>query len=155
MCAPAALLAVSLIGTAVAGYAAYDAGQNAKEQGKINARLADEQSADTRKRGQIEEDRRRDVTRQQIAAQNSVLGANNVVSSTGTPLGLLAETAEYGELDALTLRNNAARESYGYKVEAFNSRSRGRQAAKQGTLNAGSTLLTGGAQAYGTYKKAG
>lgn len=153
MCNPAAIAVVSLIGTGVAAYSAYDAGQAQKAAAKENARLADEQAVDTRRRGAIEEDRRRELTRRQLGAQRAALGANNVVGSTGTPLGLLGETAEYGELDALTIRNNAAREAFGYRVDAANSRTRGRIASRQGSFGAASTLLGGGAQAYGDYRR--
>jgi hypothetical protein len=154
MCEPTTIaLVAGFAGSGVAAYSSYESGQAQKALANTNARLADEQAADSTRRGQIEEDRRRALTRQQLGAQRVALGANNVVSSTGTPLGLLAETAEYGELDALTIRNNAAREAFGYKVEAGNSRTRGRIASREGTLGAFSTILGGGAQAYGSYRK--
>lgn len=157
MCGPAAVPIALSVATAVGGgvvaYSQYQAGQAQKSLANTNARIADEQAQDARRRGQIEEDRRRDLTRQQLGAQRAALGANNVVSSTGTALGLLEETAEYGELDALTIRNNAARESFGYKVESANSRARGRIAGREGTLGGVATLIGGGAQAYGDYRK--
>jgi hypothetical protein len=153
MCEPTTIALVAAgIGTAVAGYSQYQSGQAQKDLAKTNARIAEESASDSRRRGQIEEDRRRALTRQQLGSQKAAFGANGVVSSTGTALGLLSETAEYGELDALTIRNNAAREAFGYRIEAVNSRTRGRIASQEGTLGAASTLLGGGAQVYGTYR---
>jgi hypothetical protein len=36
----------------------------------------------------------------------------------GTPLNLLSDTAQIGEEDAQTIRNNAAREAWGYRNQA-------------------------------------
>lgn len=152
MCSPALLLVGTLVGTGAAAYSQYETGQANKKLANQNAKIASEQAADSQRRGAIAEDEKRAEIRARLGAQRATLGANNVVSTTGTPLGLLAETAQYGELDALTVRNNAARESYGFKVEGFNSRARGRIAAKEGTLGAAATLLGGGSQAFGNYK---
>lgn len=154
ICEPTTIAyAAAALGTAAAGYSTYQSGQAQKAQARQNAKIADQQAVDTRRRGQIEEDRRRDLLRQQVGSQKAAFGANGVVSSTGTALGLLSETAEYGELDALTIRNNAAREAFGYQVESVNSRTRGRIAAQEGTLGATATLLGGGSQAYGDYRR--
>ena len=46
------------------------------------------------------------------------MAANGVDLSSGSPLDILGDTAMYGELDALTIRSNAEREAYGYRVQS-------------------------------------
>ena len=76
-----------------------------------------------------------------------------------TPLDTLVDTATMGELDALTIRRNAAREAYDYETQGVNYRSdatlsrMNASAAKTGGyLGAAGTILGGGAEAYKTYK---
>ncbi len=155
MCDPSggALTGLVIGLTALSAYNQYQVGQEQKSIARQNAKLADEQAVDTVRRGKTEEDRRRRLTRQQIGSQRAAFGANNVVSSTGTPLGLLADTAEFGELDALTIRNNAAREAFGFKIDSQNFRRRAKLAGREGTVGAATTLIGGGTQAFGDYRR--
>lgn len=156
MCEPTTIAyAAYFAAAAVSAYSTYESGQAQKAEGKANAKIAEIQEKDAIQRGSIAEDEERARVRAIMGQQRAAFGANNVVTSTGSPLGILADTAQYGELDALTARNNAAREAFGYRVDAGNSLRRGRQAAREGTLGAASTVLAGGAQAYGKWRKAG
>ena len=145
--------AYAAIGSAaIAGYSAYESGKQTQAIEKRNAKVDEYAAADAQRRGAIQEEEQRAHIRAVLGAQRAAHGANNVVSSTGTPLGLLGETAQYGELDALTIANNAAREAMGYQVDRTNSLNRGRMARQQGNFGAASTLLGGGAQAYGMWR---
>ena len=129
------------------------------QQGKIDAataetnrRLAEAQANDALLRGTIEESRYRRQIAQIVGAQKAAFGARNVAVS-GTPLDILSDTAQIGEEDALTIRNNAAREAWGYRNQASEASRWG--ANQQMGLNAmaGSTLLTAGAQSYGLWRE--
>lgn len=137
---------------AVAGVSQYQTGQYLKAEGKANAKIAEYQAQDAVRRGAIEEEEHRAKVRALMGAQRSTFGANNVTTDSGSPLGILADTAQYGELDALTIRNNAAGEAFGYRVDSQNLRNRGRMAGREGTLGAASTILGGGAQSYGIWR---
>jgi hypothetical protein len=63
------------------------------------------------------------------------------------------ETAGMGELDALRIRNNAAREAWGYRVGAANSRMGGKYAAQEANTQAIATLATTGSSAYSAYRQ--
>jgi hypothetical protein len=155
MCDPITAIAVT---TAVAGgiqaYGQYQAGKDQQRIENMNARLLDEQALDAQRRGDIEEQEHRNKVRAMLGAQRAAFGANNVVSNSGSPLALQLDTTRFGELDALTIRNNAAREAYGYRSEAKIGRARGKAAKKSGTMGALGTVLGSGAQAYGIWKKA-
>lgn len=150
MCNPA--LALAIASTAIAARGQYVSGKFQEAQAKTNEQIAETQALDATRRGQIAEDEQRARVRQVLGTQRAILAANAVSASTGSPLALLADTARYGELDALTVRNNAAREAYGYRIEGMNARSRGQFARLEGNYGAGSTLLAGGAQAYGIWR---
>lgn len=153
MCTFAAVaIGATLASSGLAAFSQYQTGKFVQAQERTNAAIADQQAVDAMRRGAIEEEEQRARVRAVLGAQRATMGANNVVSSSGSPLGLLADTAQFGELDALTIRNNAAREAYGYRVESMNARNRGQLARRQGSLGAASSILAGGAQAYGIWR---
>lgn len=132
----------------------------AKQQGDAEAALA-EQNARNAERMAIDAERRgaeagyaayrqgRDV----LGAQQVAMAANWVDSSSGSMADLLANTAAGAAYDALLANNNAQREAYGYRVDAANSRTRASIAKAAGRNKAAATLLTGGLQGYGVWKK--
>jgi len=106
--------------------------------------VADQQSADALARGQVNEDKQRQVTASRIGTQTAALAAQGTDLS-GSPTDILGDTARAGEQDALTVRNNAAREAWGYKVQANNA---GNDAGLYGGfqpsyMGAGASLLSG------------
>lgn len=145
---------VMLAGAALGAVGQMKAGADAKETAAINAQLAGIQAEDALSRGGVEEDRYRRQIAQTAGAQKAEFGARNVKGSSGTALDILADTAMIGEEDALTIRNEAAREAWGYRWQANESNRYGKAAYRNSQYAAGSTLLTGGAQAYGMWKAA-
>jgi len=128
------------------------------EQGKIDAataetnrRLAMAQANDALLRGSIEESRYRRQIAQVIGGQKAAFGQRNVAVS-GTPLDILSDTAQVGEEDALTIRNNAARQAWGYRNQASEASRWGDNQLLNSRGKAVGTLLTAGAQAYGQWK---
>ena len=167
---------ISLAGTA-AGFLmqAYGQRQSAKAQAgqyqyqaavdRNNKIIADRQAEDAVKRGEAaEEEHRRKVQaiksdqRVGFASRGIDLGSDVVVET-------LSDTAMLGELEALTIRSNAAREAYGYRVQGMNyEASAGNNAlAAKNAKSAGktamfSTLLSGASTVagdYATYKDKG
>ena len=147
MCEPTTWIMVAGLVLSAAG-AAYsvDAGNKAaqaqEEQSKENAKAATTSAKNTTLAAQVEEDRRRQQTRAMLASQRTTFAANGVDMSTGTPLEILGDTAAIGEQDALTIRANAARQAWGYQVEANNSLNQGRMAVAGAKNNATATYLT-------------
>jgi hypothetical protein len=171
----AALTALS-IGLAVAGmgiqaYGQHKAGQAAKEAGKaekaasesqaeladFNASVAALQSTDAVERGEEQANRLRSQVRGAIGAQRAGIAAGNIDVGFGSAVDVQADAAYLGELDALTIRTNAAREAWGYQVQATDLRRRaeiarktgvyqeaaGQQAARNANIAALGTIATG------------
>jgi hypothetical protein len=148
----AVLPALAIAGVGLGAYATLQAGRDAQAAHNRNAAYNEQQAQDASRRGAIEEENHRLKVRAMLGAQRAVFGANNVVASSGTPLLLAAETAQFGEADALTIRNNAAREVFGYRHQALEERLTGKAKKREAKLGALSTALTGGAQAYGMWR---
>jgi hypothetical protein len=141
----------NLIGTGIGAAGDLEEGKINEATAETNRRLSVAQANDALLRGSIEEQRYRREVAQIVGGQRAAFGQRNVTVS-GTALDLLSDTAQIGEEDALTIRNNAARESWGYKNQANESSRWGANAKTTAYGKAGSTLLTGGAQSYGMWK---
>ena len=130
-------------GQATAASARYNA-----QVSDMNAKLADKAAKDALERGAVEEQKQRQKIAQVIGAQTA-----------GPPLDLLVATATMGELDALTIRANTAREERdirqqgeNYRGQAGMYRASASSAETGGFLGAMGTVLGGGANAYKSYK---
>lgn len=125
----------------------------------LNAAQADAQAKDALARGEQAEAVYRQGTKQLVSSQIASAGAQGLALDKGSVVDLREETAYLGELDALTIRNNARREALGYRQQAQNLRLSaqltrlGGQNAKGAAYGASTgTLLTTGVQAYGVYR---
>lgn len=123
-----------------------------------NANVAELQATDAIERGREQESRFRAGVKQLIGAQRAEIGASGTDVGFGSAIDVQEDQAFLGELDALTIRTNAAREAWGYKVQAADTRERaritrregremaraGREAQRASTIGAiGGGLLTG------------
>lgn len=145
----AAFTALSIIGLGLGAFQAvqgFRAGKSAKKAGEqqqeaaeseagltdYNAQVADLQAGDAVARGAEEEQRFRAGVRGLVGAQRAAFAASNVDVGFGSALDVQADTAMLGELDALQIRTNAAREAWGYQVQAVDLRERARITRKEG-----------------------
>lgn len=146
----AAFTALALAGAAVSAYGQVKAGLAAKSAGQAqqaaandqadvadyNATVAEQQANDAITRGQIDEDRYRQGVKAMVGTQRTTFAAGNVDVSGGSAVDVQAETAHQGELDALTIRNNATLTAFGYKVQAYDLRRSATIARKTGVYQA-------------------
>lgn len=126
----------------------------------MNAELSRRRAKDALERGANEEQQKRLEVAQLKGHQLAAAAANGVDVSFGSPLDAMIDTAALGELDALTIRRNAARESYDYEVQAVNGQAEaalhGMNASSQmtaGYLNAAGTVLGGLGNSYSDYQQ--
>jgi hypothetical protein len=117
-----------------------------RQQADQQRQVADWQAKDAISRGKVAEDAQRHKTQQAIGNQTAQL-AGQGTDLEGSPTDILGDTAAAGELDALTVRNNAEREAYGYKVAGVNATSQANlqaaRASSGSSLGAGASLLAG------------
>lgn len=117
------------------------------EIAEYNSRIAEAQAKDAIYRGRETEQRFRVDIRGLIGAQRAGYAGQNVDISGGSALEVQMDTAYQAELDALTLRVNAAREAWGFRVEAENERMQARAIRKLGALEADSRRKVGRSEA--------
>lgn len=126
-------------------------------QGLGNKSVADQQAADLRQnalylnnaandavdRGMKASDQQRVQTQQFIGTQRAAQAANGGEVNTGSNALLQQDTAALGELDALTISNNAAREAYGYQVQASSNLTNARTLEKNARKQVLTSVLGG------------
>jgi len=138
---------------AAAGTAAYNAqvAENNRLIALENSRMA---SASGNQQATIEGMK----TRAAVGSMKAQQAASGVNVNTGSAVDVRSSAAELGELNALTVRSNAARQAYGYDVQAANAggeaelqRASGRNAANAGVTTQISSLLGGAASVGGQF----
>lgn len=123
-----------------------------------NAAVAATQARMALEMGEQQEAGQRMKTAALFSDQRAAMGANGVDMGSGSPSEILASTKFMGERDALTIRDNAIRQAWGYKVGANNALTQAASArAMAGSINpmvaAGSSLLTGAGNVAGSWYK--
>lgn len=157
MCGPVALGAVglgaSVVGSVVGARAQRHQMEHQAAIADNNATIAGWQRTDALRRGRRDESFHRLQTAQRQSRQAAALAANGHELGSGSALRLLADTDFIGELEALDIRDNAAREAYGHQVTASNFRGQAASlragASNISPLFAGAlTALGGGSRLY-------
>lgn len=130
-----------------------------------NSLISKRQADDAIARGKVEEDQLRLKVNQVKGSQRAAFASTGVDLGSEVVSDTLADTAATGELDALTIRSNAAREAYGYKVHGMNYDASakgnvlaGKNAVSASKTNAFTTILGGASTVsdkWATYKKEG
>lgn len=85
---------------------------------KQNAAYLNRAANDARYRGVVDADTQRIQTQNLIGTQRAAMAGNGGVVDDGSNALIQQDTAQYGELDAMIISNNAAREASGYEVQA-------------------------------------
>jgi|SRR6185312_217154 len=129
-----------------------------KAQYDRNATIAATEATQAIAEGDVAAGQRRAAGREELGADRASYGAQGVSVDSGSAVDVQANTARFSALDAMTIRNNAARKAWGYNVEAQNDTEQG-ILAKLGGENtaeglrsqAAGTLLTGASEMYSLY----
>lgn len=145
----AALPIIAVAGSAIGAIGQIQQGNEDHRTAMLNAAFSDLAAGDARVRGAVEAGRYRGMATRMIAQQRVAAGVSGVEGKSVEDI--MTDTALMGERDAETVANNAAREAWGYKVQAADLRRGGDAAASRGALSAGGTLLGGFAQGLSMY----
>lgn len=126
---------------------------------KTNAAMADLAGQQTLEAGDIAASRKNLETRQATGSELARQGASGVDVGSGSAALVRGGTNLVGQTDEMTIRNNAARQAWGYKVQGIQDQFQGRFARLTADSEANQSLLTGGLQAisgplgmYSNYK---
>lgn len=120
-----------------------------------NAYYLNQAANDARARGLVDADSQRVQTQQLIGTQRAAQASNGGVVDEGSNALLQQDTAQYGELDAMIISNNAAREAYGYEVQALNSTTNAKTLKANARSGMISSVLGGTVQGLGAAYSSG
>lgn len=158
----------ALFGTSVGGaYGAYQQGQAQKDAAdfnatveKQNAAVSGQNAAITGQAGSEQAFMTGLHTRALTGGIKANQGAAGVDVNSGSAVDTRASATELGELDALTVRSNAAREAYGYTQQARSHEEQatldtyeGKNDIEAGQLNAANTFLGSAGSAASNFAK--
>lgn len=124
-----------------------------RQQYEANARLAEDQARDAEIRGGKEAVALRRKVDQVRGAQTASYAGQGVDVNSGVALGAAIDTERAAKLDEVTIRTNAWREAFGYKVQAENYRNQGGMADVAAKSQAAGTIMTSGISALGSFGK--
>ena len=131
-----------------------NAGKFNSRVNEINAQFAEDQALDAERRGRDDEEQLRLRIRQAIGTARAGYAGQGVDVSVGSAADAQAGIAYQGEKDAITIRNNAAREAWGYRVQGWNYKTQAKLDKYKGYAGAVSTVL-GAAGNYYSIKGGG
>lgn len=149
MCDPLTIIAGTT--AVVSGYGQYQQGQYQEKVAKNNAIIQQRMADDALSRGQRAENEHRLKVAMLKDKQRTAIAAGGREIS-GSAFDVLEDTEAMGELDALTIRQNASNEAWGNLVNASNYRAQGKLDRMAGTSGAATTILSGAGSAYRQYQ---
>ena len=123
---------------------------------EVNAKIAEGQSRDALQRGERQEQGTRMGAAQLRSSQRAAMGSSGIDLGSETAAAVLTSTDYLTEVETNTIKANALREAWGFRMDAGQSRSEASmaRATAKGISPAGeafSTLMTGAAQVAGSY----
>lgn len=126
----------------------------------INKSFAEMNATDAIRRGDKAANAIRKQGKQIRGAQRAAFAAQGIDVGEGSAIEIQDDTEKQAKLDAVTIKNNAYLEAWGYKAQALEYSARGAFATISGRNQSNNTLVTGGLtavrsglEAYAAYKK--
>lgn len=143
-----AVSSISSLGTAYAQSAAYKAkGVYDQSIADTNAKIAGLEATQTIEAGDVAASRATLKTQGTVGTRRAIAGASGTDVNTGSNLLTRIGDDFAGRIDALTIKNNAARQAWGFKTQALQDTYQGQMARLTATSQSQQTLITGGLQA--------
>ena len=155
-----ASVAASAVGAGVSYMGAQQQASAQSNADKYNAEvaannqlMANQAAAVATEQGAVAQQQKANQEDVLLGQQKAGLAANGIDVGSGSAVDLLSDTKAYGELDQLTIRNNAAREAQGYTNQGISYANQAQvdEASSAATLQGGalkgaSSLITGAGQ---------
>ena len=132
-------------GAGVQAYGSYQQGKSEEALGKYNAKVAERQAQAAEMQASAEAKRQQRATRAEQARQR-VLLAKSGITSEGTPLMLLEQSAMNAEMDRQTILREGNIQSDQFTSQAAADRARAKSAGRAGRIGAAGSLLSGAGQ---------
>jgi hypothetical protein len=115
---PLLSLAATAAGGVMSAMGAYNQNQAAANAAAYNAKVASNAAQFSKQQGEIRAEAADRQTAALLGRQKAGFAAGGVDVNSGSPLDIQTDTVRFGRLNSLTIRNNAAREAWGYQSGA-------------------------------------
>jgi len=149
MCTPELAMGFMGAGAAAQTVSSYYGAKSQQQMLSLQADMQERQAQSTLLAGERAEQTSRLSTAGLKGAQRAAMAANGVDLGEGSAARVLTSTDVMGESDAETIRANAIRQAFGYRIDA--TLRRGAAAAIKPGMAAFTTLLGTGAQVASTW----
>lgn len=117
------------------------------QQQEFNAKLNEFQAQESIRQGESQVKQVRKESRQVVGAQRAALAAQGIDVSSGSAAQLQEDTVRGSTENVITIRNNAWREAWGYRLNGANQRSQAQFTRATGEYRAKDTILSSGINA--------
>lgn len=121
--------------------------QIAQSIARTNARISSYQADVAIEQGNEAAARYDSKVRQQVGAIKAAQGSSGVSVNSGSSALVRSSVETAGAIDVLTIKNNAARRAWGYRVEAIQDDYRGQFSSIGAASKTQQTILAGGLEA--------
>ena len=135
--------AFTVVGAVTGAAGALSTGQAQYDMSEYNAAVDANQAIASQQAAEFEETQHRAKLTRLLSSQKAAAGASGIDPNTGSPLSVMADTAEQGELDALAIRYGGQVGAYRANSQAELDKMQGKAARTAGYYGAGASLLTG------------
>lgn len=115
---PILSLAATVAGGVISGIGAQQQAQAQANAANYNAAVARNAATFAQQQGEVNAQAQDRRTAAMIGRQRAVYAAGGLDVNSGSPLDIQSDTATIGRENSLTIRNNAARQAYGYEANA-------------------------------------
>lgn len=130
-------------------------GQYQEQIYKLNSRLAELNAQDALDRGDLKIQQYGSAVKKLVGSQRASFAAQGIDVNSGSAKEVQNNTQYQARLSELTIRNNAFREAWGYKIEAITSSAKGEFTNISSNFNANTTMLSGYQGAANSLTKGG
>lgn len=160
---PVIAIASTVIGTAVSAYGAIETGMQNQQLANYRAQVASNNSIIANQNatyatdaGNAKAQQQEMATRQLLGQQEAAQASSGLDVNSGSAVDVRKSTAALGTISAINIRDNAAREAYGFKqqgqdytAESQLDKYQGKNAMTAGVLNAVGSLVGGAGKLFG------
>lgn len=145
--------ALAVAGTAMSAVSAITQGQSEASADKYNASIASQNAISVQQQAEGAAQIQQEQAKRTLGAATAAYGASGIVSGTGTPLDVLANSAGAAERDRQNIIYKGQLQAAGYEDQSSLDRSAATNALDSGYMKATGVLLSGGSKAYGMIGK--
>lgn len=134
---------LSALGTVASAAGSVAAGNQANKVAEYNAKVAENNAQSAQQSAAYEANLTRENLRRVIGAQRAAGASSGLDTTSGTPVAVLGDTAQQGEMDVLAQLYSGKAAAVGYQNDARRMRAEGKAQKQAGFINAGTSLLAG------------